>query len=75
MKPKDEWLKEFSKSKTKDVYRRFFDEFCEWAKTDDAKLVEEYQKSDPREFAKIGQVPRRPHHADQNGGTVAVDTE
>jgi len=52
MKPKEEWLAGYSKKKTKRLYSANFDQFCEWAKTSDVKLVEEYKASDPKEFSK-----------------------
>jgi len=52
MRPKEEWLKEYSKEGTKKNHSKNFDEFCEWANTNDVKLVEEYKTSDPREFSK-----------------------
>jgi len=51
MRPKEEWLKEYSKEGTKYNHSKNFDEFCQWANTDDIKLVEEYKTSDPREFS------------------------
>jgi len=52
MKPKEEWLREYSKEGTKKNHGINFDEFCQWVNTDDIKLVEEYKTSDPREFSK-----------------------
>jgi len=52
MKPKEEWLKEYSKENTIRKHSQNFDEFCQWANTNDIKLVEEYKTSDPREFSK-----------------------
>ena len=51
MKPKEEWLTEYSKEGTRYNHSKNFNEFCQWANTDDIKLVEEYKTSDPREFS------------------------
>lgn len=43
--PRKLWLAEYTKESTKYRYERDFNLFCEWAKTSDVELVEEYQKA------------------------------
>jgi len=50
--PKEEWLKEYSRDRTLKKNRRNFRRFCEWANISDVELVEEYKKSNPRDFSK-----------------------
>jgi len=52
MKPKEKWLKEYSRNGTIKNHSTNFDEFCQWANTNDVELVKEYKSSDPREFSK-----------------------
>jgi hypothetical protein len=50
--PLDSWLRQYTSKTTKDLHRADFGLFCEWTKTTDEELVEEYKNSDPREFSK-----------------------
>lgn len=50
--PKEEWLKEYSNKTTINRHSKYFDEFCEWANTNDEELVEDYKSSNSVEFAK-----------------------
>lgn len=52
MKPKEEWLKEYSKPSTIQKNTKNFDRFCEWAAVTDSELVKEYKAGDPRDFSK-----------------------
>jgi len=51
--PLQEWLSEYSsKPRTQRLYESYFNKFCSWAKVTDRELVEEYERSKEREFAK-----------------------